>query len=245
MKGHRLKGRMCYQLLIIIIGLILLVCFYMNQDISYEQLDINPEIKIFDYSNGTLYYTYESPQIDIVFKYPSNWKLLEFIDQFPPHDKVIQFPSHDKVISFELKDSEPYNQPKNKQIKNYFNDFYPYFPPLLSISSYDLEFQNGSIKEFAKIKNEDLRNLFSDFKITLITNNIKYIGRENIPAWKFEYSIEDAYTSNESSKDKRNGLNIWILRGDKVYEIEYIANSEGYFKNHREVTELIDSIRFR
>ena len=208
----------------------------MNQDITYEQLDTNPEIKNLEYSNGTLYYTYESLQIEIIFKYPFNWKLLEFIDQFP---------SHDKVISFELKDSEPYNQPKNKQIKNYFNDFYPYFPPLLSISSYDLKFKNVSIEEFAKIKNEDLRNLFSDFKITLLTNNIKYIGRENIPAWKFEYSIEDAYTSNESSKDKRNGLNIWILRGDKVYEIEYIANSEGYFKNLREVTKLIDSIRFR
>ena len=38
---------------------------------------------------------------------------------------------------------------------------------------------------------------------------------------------------------------MWILRGDKVYEIEYIANSEGYFKNLREVTKLIDSIRFR
>ena len=108
-----------------------------------------------------------------------------------------------------------------------------------------MKFQNVSIEEFAKIKNEDLRNLFTDFKINLITNNIKYIGRENIPAWKFEYSIEDAYTSNESPKDKRNGLNIWILRGDKVYEIEYIANSEGYFKNLREVTKLIDSIRFR
>lgn len=236
MKCHRLKGRMCYQLLIIIIDLILLISFYMNHDISYEQLDINPETRNFEYSNGTLYYTYENLQIDFVFKYPSNWKLLEFIDQFP---------SHDKVISFELKDSDPYNQPKNNQIKNYFNDFYPYFPPLLSISSYDLKFKNVSIEEFAKIKNEDLRNLFSDFKINLITNNIKYIGRENIPAWKFEYSIEDAYISNESSKDKRNGLNMWILRGDKVYEIEYIANSEGYFKNLREVTKLIDSIRFR
>ena len=67
---------------------------------------------------------------------------------------------------------------------------------------------------------------------------------ENIPAWKFEYSIEGAYTSNESSTDKRNGLNIWILRSDKVYEIEYITNSEEYFKNLNKVTKLIDSIRF-
>lgn len=236
MKGPRFEGRMCYQFLITLICLLFLISFYMYQDISYEQLDINPETKNFEYSNGTLYYTYENSQIDFVFKYPANWKLLEFIDQFL---------SYDKVISFELKDSELFNQHKNKQIKNYFNDFYPYFPPLLSITLYDLKFKNVSIEEFAKIKNEDLRNLFPDFKINLFTNNIKYIGRENIPAWKVEYSIEDAYTSNESSKDKRNGLNIWILRGDKVYEIEYIANSEGYFKNLREVTKLIDSIRFR
>jgi hypothetical protein len=208
----------------------------MNQDISYEQLDINPEIKNFEYLNGKLYYIYENPQINFVFKYPSNWKLLELFDQFP---------SNDKVISFELKDSEPHNQPKNKQIKKYFNDFYPsYFPTFLSISLYNLKFKNVSIEEFAKIKNEDLQNLFSDFKINLITNNIKYIGMDNIPAWKFEYSIEDAYTSNESSKNKRYGLNIWILRSDKVYEIEYIANSEEYFKNLIEVTKIIDSIRF-
>ena len=235
MKGHRLKGRMCYQLLIILIGLLFLISFYMYQDISYEQLDINPETKNFEYSNGTLYYTYENSQIDLVFKYPSNWKLLEFIDQFL---------SYDKVISFELKDSEPYNQPKNKQLKNYFNDLYPDFPPLLSITLYDLKFKNVLIEEFAKIKNEDLRNLFTDFKINLITNKLKYVGMENIPSWKFEYAIEDAYTSNKLYKDKRYGLKIWFLRSDKVYEIEYIANSEGYFKNLKEVTKLIDSIRF-
>ena len=241
MKGHRFKERMYYQLLIILLGL-LLISFSMDKNVSFEQLDINPETKSFEYSNGTLYYIYDNSQIDFVFKYPSNWKLLEFIDQFSSHEKVIL--SHDKVISFELKESQPYNHPKNKQIKNLFNDFYPSFPPFLSISSYDLKFKNISIEEFAKIKNEDLRNLFSDFKINLITNNIKYIGRENIPAWKFEYSIEGAYTSNESSTDKRNGLNIWILRSDKVYEIEYIANSEEYFKNLNKVTKLIDSIRF-
>jgi hypothetical protein len=242
-KGHRFKERMYYQLLIILLGLLLSICFSMDKKVSFEQLDINPKIKNFEYSNGTLYYIYYNSQIDFVFKYPANWKLLEFIDQFSFHDKVIL--SHDKVISFELKESQPYNHPKNKQIKNLFNGFYPYFPPFLSISSYDLKFKNISIEEFAKIKKEDLLNLFSDFKINLITNNIKYIGMENIPAWKFEYSIEDAYTSNKSSTNKQNRINIWILRGDKVYEIEYIANSEEYFKNLYEVTKLIDSIRFR
>jgi hypothetical protein len=207
----------------------------MNQKISYEQLDINPETKNFEYLNGTLYYTYENPQIEFVFKYPSNWKLLEFIDKSG---------SDNNVISFELKDSQPYNQFKNKQIKKYFNNFYSYFSLFLSISSYDLKFKNVSIEEFAKIKKENLLNLFSDFKINLITNK-KYIGRENIYAWKFEYSIEYPYTLYESYKDKRSGLNIWILRDDRVYEIEYIANSEEYFKNLKEVTKLIDSIRFR
>lgn len=235
MKGHTYKGRMCYHLLITLIGLILLISFYMNQKISYEQLDINPETKNFEYLNGTLYYTYENPQIEFVFKYPSNWKLLEFIDKSG---------SDNNVISFELKDSQPYNQFKNKQIKKYFNNFYSYFPLFLSISSYDLKFKNVLIEEFAKIKKENLLNLFSDFKINIITNK-KFIGMENIYAWMFEYSIEYPYTLNESFKDKRNGLNIWILRDDRVYEIEYIANSEEYFKNLKEVTKLINFIRFR
>ena len=236
MKGHRFKERIYYQFLIILLDFLLLISFSMDQNVSFEQLDIKPETKSFEYSNGTLYYIYDNSQIEFIFKYPDNWKLLEFIDQFS---------SHNKVISFELKESQPYNHPKNKQSNNLFNGFYPYFPPFLSISSYDLKFKNISIKEFANIKNQDLRNLFSYFKINLITNAIEYIGKENIPAWKFEYSIEDTYTSNESSNDKRNALNIWILRGDKVYEIEYIANSEEYFKNLNEVTKLIDSIRFR
>lgn len=237
MKGRRFKERMYYQLLIILLGCISLMSFYINQDISFEQLDIKPETKNFEYSNGTLYYIYDNSQIDFVFKYPSNWKLLELIDKFG---------SDNNVISIELKDSQPYNNLKNRLFSNYFNDFYQaYFPTLFSILSYELMFKNISIQEFAKIKNENLRHLFSDFKINIIANNITYIGRENIPAWKFEYSIDNAYTSNESSNDKRNGLNIWILRGEKVYEIEYIANSKVYFKHLNEVTKLINSIRFR
>ena len=237
MKGRRFKERMYYQLLIILLGCISLMSFYINQDISFEQLDIKPETKNFEYSNGTLYYIYENSQIDFVFKYPSNWKLLELIDKFG---------SDNNVISIELKDSQPYNNHKNRLFSNYFNDFYQaYFPTLFGILSYELMFKNISIQEFAKIKNENLRHLFSDFKINIIANNINYIGRENIPAWKFEYSIENAYTSNELSNDKRNGLNIWILRGEKVYEIEYIANSKVYFKHLNEVTKLINSIRFR
>ena len=56
--------------------------FLYESNISYEQLDMNPEIKTFKYSNGTLYYNYENPRIEIVFKYPSNWKILEFINNF-------------------------------------------------------------------------------------------------------------------------------------------------------------------
>jgi hypothetical protein len=228
-------GIMYYQFLIITTELIIINSFYINQNISFEQIDIKPDIKSSEYLNGKLYYDYINQKIDFDFKYPSNWRLLEFINLFP---------SNDKVVFFELKDSKLYNEYKNKQIKNYFNNFYSYFPPTLSILSYDVKFNNISIQEFAKIKIEDLQILFSDFKLSQISNNIKYIGRENIPAWKFEYSIEDFQTSSELFKDKRNGMNIWILRGDKVYEIEYIANEEGYYKDLEEVTQLIDSIRF-
>ena len=224
-----------YRLLIIAIILIPVNCFYLNQITSLGQLDTKPDIRTFKYTNGTLYYNYENPRIDFVFKYPSNWQISEFINIFP---------SSDKIISLELHDSDLYEDYKHKNSKNYYNYFYPYFPPILNILSYDLNLNNISLKEFAKIKIQDLEILFSDLKFNYVDNNMKYIGRENIPAWTFEYSINEHRNSSESFKDKRYGMNIWVLKGDKVYEIEYIANEEGYFKNLGEVTKLIDSIRF-
>ena len=229
-------GSICYRLLMVVIILVLVSCFYMNQITSLGQLDTKPDIKTFEYTNGRLYYNYENPIIEFVFKYPSNWQISEFVNMHG---------SNDKIISFELLDFDLYKDYKNKQTKNYYNYFYSYFPAILNILSYDLNFKNISVKEFAIIKIQDLQSLFSDIKFNHISNNIKYIGRENIPAWKFEYSIGNPQTWGESFKDKRYGMNIWILKGDKIYEIEYIANEEGYFKNLGEVTKLIDSIRFR
>ena len=229
-------GSICYRLLMVVIVLILVNCFYMDQITSLGQLDTKPDIKTFEYTNGTLYYNYQNPIIDFVFKYPSNWQISEFVNMHG---------SNDKIISFELHDSDLYKDYKNKQTKNYYNYFYSFFPAILNILSYDLNFKNISVKEFAIIKIQDLQSLFSDFKFNLLSNNIKYIGRENIHAWKFEYSIDYPQTWGESFIDKRYGMNIWILKGDQVYEIEYIANEEGYFKNLGEVTKLIDSIRFR
>ncbi|HJS63724.1 MAG TPA: hypothetical protein VJ767_02565 [Nitrososphaeraceae archaeon] len=208
----------------------------MDQITSLGQLDTKPDIKTFEYTNGTLYYNYQNPRIDIVFKYPSNWQISEFVNIHG---------SNDKIISLELHDFDQYKDYKNKHTKNYDNYFYSYFPPILNILSYDLNFNNISLQEFAKIKIQDLDILFSDFKFNYVSSNMKYIGRENIPAWKFEYSVGDSRNLCEPFKDKRYGMNIWILNGDRVYEIEYIADEEGYFKNLREVTMLIDSIRFR
>ena len=73
-----------------------------------------------------------------------------------------------------------------------------------------------------------------------VSDSLKY----HILFWQFEYSIVTPPTLSESFKDKRYGQNIWILKGNKVYEIEYIANAEAYLRNIDEVKKLIDSIRF-
>ena len=233
---YKLDGSISYRLLIIATVLILVKSFNMDQIISSEQLDIKHKMRSFEYSNDTLYYNYENSRVDFVFKYPANWQISEFDDLFA---------SNDEVISLKLDGSEKYKGDTDKHSTNYFNYFSSYFPSTLNIMSYDLNFNNISIEEFARIKIQDLHILFSDFKFTSISNNIKYIGRENFPAWKFEYSIVTPPTLSESFKEKRYGQNIWILKGNKVYEIEYIANAEAYLKNIDEVTKLIDSIRFR
>jgi hypothetical protein len=96
--------------------------------------------------------------------------------------------------------------------------------------------------ELTKVKIQDLKNLFLDYNLNILKSEIAYI-KENIPISKLQYSIEP-YFFSESHNDKRITLDILILRGDKVYQIEYIANEEDYFNNLEEVTNFIDSIRF-
>lgn len=106
---------------------------------------------------------------------------------------------------------------------------------------YESKNKNISITELTKIKIQDLKNLFNDYDFNILKNEIT-APNENIRILILQYSI-GPYFSGKLLKDMRLTLDILIPRGDKVYEIEYIALQEDYSKNLKDVIDFIDSIR--
>lgn len=212
------------------IQLIIVYLFFLP-NLSYEQLNTKPD-RSMEYVDGIRYYKYENPEIDLFFKYPINWKLFEVINHF----------SHkDRVISFEIQNSELDDINNSKHTKKNSGSPYSGFPSVVNIWLYESKNKNISITELTKIKIQDLKNLFNDYDFNILKNEIT-APNENIRILILQYSI-GPYFSGKLLKDMRLTLDILIPRGDKVYEIEYIALQEDYSKNLKDVIDFIDSIR--
>jgi len=214
-----------------IINLIIVFNFF-YPNLSIEQL-YTEQYRMTEYIDGIPYYKYENPMIDFVFKYPYNWKLFEHVDH--PFLKDI------KGIVFEIQNSNS-NIKNNERIKD-FETFDQDYPSVVNVLWYKTKFKHISMTELAKIKIQDLENLFkyNDFKIA--KNEIETI-HENIPILKLQYTTEP-YFSNELGEDKKMTLYLLIPRGELIYEIGYISSKKEYSKNLEEVNTFINSIRFR
>lgn len=213
---------------------LIIIFYFFYPNLSFEQLNTK-QYRITEHIDGILYYKYENPMIDFVFKYPYNWKLFEHIDH--PSLKDI------KGIGFEIQDSENTKIKKNEHTSKDFETFDQYYPPIVNVLWYNTKFKHISMTELAKIKIQDLENLFkyNDFKI--VKNETGTIN-ENIPILKLQYTTEQYFT-NELRQDLKMTLCILIPRGEVLYEIEYISSQEDYSKNLEEVNTFISSIRFR
>lgn len=213
---------------------LIIIFYFFYPNLSFEQLNTK-QYRITEHIDGILYYKYENPMIDFVFKYPYNWKLFEHIDH--PSLKDI------KGIGFEIQDSENTKIKKNEHTSKDFETFDQYYPPIVNVLWYNTKFKHISMTELAKIKIQDLENLFkyNDFKI--VKNETGTIN-ENIPILKLQYTTEQYFT-NELQQDLKMTLCILIPRGEVLYEIEYISSQEDYSKSLEEVNTFISSIRFR
>lgn len=213
---------------------LIIIFYFFYPNLSFEQLNTK-QYRMTEHIDGILYYKYENPMIDFVFKYPYNWKLFEHIDH--PSLKDI------KGIGFEIQDSENTKIKKNEHTSKDFETFDQYYPPIVNVLWYKTKFKHISMTELAKIKIQDLENLFkyNDFKI--VKNETGTIN-ENIPILKLQYTTEQYFT-NGLRQDLKMTLCILIPRGEVIYEIEYISSQEDYSKNLEEVNTFISSIRFR
>jgi hypothetical protein len=111
--------------------------------------------------------------------------------------------------------------------------------PVITITRSKTPFHNVTLDEYAKIRTLDFMMLFSDLDLHIIRSNQSDGEIDGVKYWIFEYSF------SIDDRVDRYGMEIWMLRGDKVYEISYIADGyDEYNKNLNEVRNLVNSIYF-
>jgi hypothetical protein len=168
-------------------------------------------------TNNDNYETYKNPDLKIKLYYPSVWR--KFESDGPALSNI------KGIVTFELLQEKRQQQTIAQEA------------PIVSIIAEDLHSNNISIDQFIKIQDDNFRHLFSDFDFKLENKTAVIIGDNH--AGKFEYTIVNPY-----SDGIRNGMVIWIIRGDTVYMISYVAEQVQYSMYLPIVEKLIDSIEF-
>jgi hypothetical protein len=111
--------------------------------------------------------------------------------------------------------------------------------PNLSIVSLRSPYHNLTLKEYAEIRSYDFRQLFCDYNLHMTENSQSNENIDGYPYWILDYSfrIDD--------KTNRYGMSILLIRGERVYEISYIADSyEEFIRNLAEVRKMIKTMYF-
>lgn len=163
------------------------------------------------------YETYKNPHLKIKLYYHTDWR--KFESDGPALSNI------KGIVTFELLQEKRQEQTIAQEA------------PIVSIIAEDLPSDNITIDQFIKIQDDNFRHLFSDFNFKLENKTAVIIGDNH--AGKFEYTFVNPYSDGII-----NGMVIWIIRGDTVYMISYVAEQVQYFMYLPTVEKLIDSIEF-
>ena len=169
-------------------------------------------------TNNDNYELYKNPNLNIKLYYPSDWE--KFESDGPALSNL------KGIVTFELP------QEKRQQQQTIAQE-----APIVSIIAEDLPSNNITLDQFIKIQHDNFRYLFSDFDFKLENKTAVIVGDNR--AGKFEYTIVNPY-----SDGIRSGMIIWIIRGDTVYMISYVAEQVQYSMYLPTIEKLIDSIEF-
>jgi hypothetical protein len=167
-----------------------------------------------------------SDNLQLSFEYPSTWKMFE-AGLAPGTIKDFL-----GVISLDILNGTNEDEDDSGSYSGLEN-------PAITIICSKTPFHNITLDEYAKIRTLDFITLFSDLDLNIIRSNQSDGEIDGIKYWIFEYSF------SIDDRVNRYGMEIWMLRGDKVYEISYIAYSyPEYDKNLNEIRNLVNSIYF-
>lgn len=173
------------------------------------------------------YETFDGIDLGISFQYPSNW--VKFEAGFDP-SRLNDF---EGVVSFDI-----VNYPLNQE-----NGLQPedsgLAHPNLSIVSLKSPYHNLSLEEYAEARTFDIRQLFSDFNLHITENRQLNETVDGYPYWVLDYS----FTVDDNTQ--RYGMSILLIRGEKVYEISYIADGyRDFVKNLEEIGKMVKTAYF-
>jgi hypothetical protein len=172
------------------------------------------------------YETFEGTDLGISFQFPSGW--VKYEAGFDP-DLINTF---EGVVSFDIVDDPLIQNDPPPDISGLAH-------PYLSILSIKPPYQNMTLEQYAKAKTFDIRQLFSDYNLHITENKQSNETIDGFPYWIIDYYF------TIDNKTQRYGMSVLLIRGEKVYEISYIADGyEDFVKNLEEIKKMIESAYF-
>jgi hypothetical protein len=182
------------------------------------------------FSSSSSYETFDGINLGLSFQYPANWIMFEA--GFDP----VFMKDFEGVVSFDIVNDNDHSKQGNEGILAGDSGL---VNPNLSIVSLRSPYHNLTLKEYAEIRSYDFRQLFSDYYLHMTENSQSNESIDGYPYWVLDYSfrIDD--------KTNRYGMSILLIRGEKVYEISYIADSyEEFIRNLEEIRKVIKTMYF-
>lgn len=210
------------------------MCFPCNRDLVYIFFTARSieYIKswICGFSSSSSYETFDGINLGLSFQYPANWIMFEA--GFDP----VFIKDFEGVVSFDIVNDNDHPRQGDGRILAGDSGL---VNPNLSIVSLRSPYHNLTLKEYAEIRSYDFRQLFSDYYLHMTENSQSNESIDGYPYWVLDYSfrIDD--------KTNRYGMSILLIRGEKVYEISYIADSyEEFIRNLEEIRKVIKTMYF-
>jgi hypothetical protein len=182
------------------------------------------------FSSSSSYEIFDGINLGLSFQYPANWIMFEA--GFDP----VFVKDFEGVVSFDIVNDNDHSKQGNEGILAGDSGL---VNPNLSIVSLRSPYHNLTLKEYAEIRSYDFRQLFSDYYLHITENSQSNESIDGYPYWVLDYSfrIDD--------KTNRYGMSILLIRGEKVYEISYIADSyEEFIRNLEEIRKVIKTMYF-
>jgi len=207
-------------------------CAFLVTGISFTFFS-QPEVLIHGsagFSSSSPYETFDGTNLGLSFQYPANWIMFEA--GFDP----VFIKDFEGVVSFDIVNDNDHSKQGNEGILAGDSGL---VNPNLSIVSLRSPYHNLTLKEYAEIRSYDFRQLFSDYYLHMTENSQSNETIDGYPYWVLDYSFRIDDNTN------RYGMSILLIRGEKVYEISYIADSyEEFIRNLEEIRKVIKTMYF-